>query len=461
MFSRIALLSRRSRRRLSGFSRDAGGGVAIMFALMLVALCLFVGAAVDIGRWVQARHQTIAAMDAAVLAGGSVLRDANNTLAMAREAAQAYYAENTKGRSEVVDDTISFDATDNNAAFVAKGNVYLKTTFLSLAQISKLPLLTTSQADYSRAELAGGGTGGSGGGSSTQDTVEVALMLDVTGSMAGTKIADLKVAATKLVQNLISDATPDRVRIALVPFSEGVRLPSSANSKARGNPADSITVGSGRNATTYSRTDCVVERTGTNKYTDVAPGSGKYVTALYKTNSWFGSACNLSTNEELLPLSKNRTTLLNRIDKLQTSGMTAGHLGTAWAWYVLSPNWNSLWSSASAAAAYGAKVQKIAILMTDGAYNMQYASNGIEASESGAANGASAAQAKSLCTNMKAKGITVYTVGFALGGDQNAISTLAHCASDPEKAYVAETGFELQQVYKEIALKISPLYLSH
>jgi Flp pilus assembly protein TadG len=449
--------------RLRHLPQDRQGGVAIMFALMLVALCLFVGAAVDIGRWLQARHQTIAAMDAAVLAGGRVMQDATNTVAKARAAALLYYQENTKGRAEVVDDTISFDAIDNNSAFVAKGNAYLKTTFLSFANIPKLPLLNTATSEYSRAEIAGGGGGGGTGGSSTQDKVEVALMLDVTGSMGGNKIVDLRAAATNLVNNLISDATPDRVRIALIPFSEGVRLPSSANSKARGNPPSTISVGSGWSAVTYQRTDCVVERTGTQKYTDAAPGTGTYVTTLYKTNSMWGgsSTCDLSSDEELFPLSKDRTTLVNRIKKLNVGGSTAGHIGTAWAWYTLSPNWNSLWSTSAAAAAYGKKVQKIAILMTDGEYNLQYAANGVDASTSSAANGASATQAKSLCSAMKTAGITIYTVGFALGGNQTAIQTLSSCASDAEHAYVAETGTELQQVYKEIALKISPLYLSH
>jgi hypothetical protein len=152
---------------------------------------------------------------------------------------------------------------------------------------------------------------------------------------------------------------------------------------------------------------------------------------------------------------------------LETAGSTAGHLGTAWAWYLLSPNWSSLWPSANAPAAYGAdKLKKIAILMTDGEYNTQYTSKGISDGSSSltscpnAANGVcSSAQAVSLCTAMKAKGIEVYTVGFELD-NQTAVNTLSSCATDANHFYNSSTGDALKAAFTDIALKISTLYLS-
>ncbi len=68
-------------------------------------------------------------------------------------------------------------------------------------------------------------------------------MLDVTGSMKGQKFTDMKAAATDLVNIVIPDSTSgNTVKIAIVPFAEGVRLPSSANAAARGNPADPLNV---------------------------------------------------------------------------------------------------------------------------------------------------------------------------------------------------------------------------
>ena len=466
MFKRLAQLREAYKSAAIHFAKDASGAVTIIFSLLLVILCLFVGAAVDIGRWAHARHQTIQAMDAAVLAGGSIIQAAENpaaALSEAQAAANRYYQENTKSRAPVLEDTVTFTATNNYTSFVATGNAYIETLFLNFAHIPKLPLLDKSEASYSQAELTGGQ--GPGGGNSKIE-VEIAMMLDVTGSMGGSKIVDLRAAAKDLVNIVISEgAYARKVRVALVPFSEGVRLPSSANVAARGTPASSqsVTYTSGRNTytTTYNRTDCVVERTGAEKYTEAAPGTGKFVMTLYKTNG----SCALSSDEEVVPLTSDKNFLNTRIGKLGASGTTAGHLGTAWAWYTLSPNWNTLWTSASnKAAAYGPNAEKIAILMTDGEYNLQYDSKGISTRSSGAgsaANGSSTDQAKALCTAMKQKGIKVYTVGFALGGNQTAINTLKHCASSNSTNYTADNGTELKQAFRDIARKISPLYLSH
>ena len=44
----------------------------------------------------------------------------------------------------------------------------------------------------------------------------------------------------------------------------------------------------------------------------------------------------------IMPMTKDKTALKARIDKLTTGGSTAGHMGTAWAYYLLSPKWNSI-----------------------------------------------------------------------------------------------------------------------
>jgi hypothetical protein len=48
-----------------------------------------------------------------------------------------------------------------------------------------------------------------------------------------------------------------------------------------------------------------------------------------------------------LPLGADKQDLRQRINEMQPQGMTAGHLGTQWAWYTLSPNFSSLWPLAS------------------------------------------------------------------------------------------------------------------
>ena len=60
------------------------------------------------------------------------------------------------------------------------------------------------------------------------DKLEIALVLDTTGSMAGNKIANLKVAGKNLVDTLSAAAArvaePNPIKISVVPFSQAVRV---------------------------------------------------------------------------------------------------------------------------------------------------------------------------------------------------------------------------------------------
>ena len=59
---------------------------------------LAIGAAVDISRWLHARDQTIAAVDAAVLAGGRWLQTSASDNAGAIATAQKFYSQNVASR---------------------------------------------------------------------------------------------------------------------------------------------------------------------------------------------------------------------------------------------------------------------------------------------------------------------------------------------------------------------------
>jgi Flp pilus assembly protein TadG len=451
------------------FFRDRSGNVAMVFALMAVVLMLAVGAAVDIGRWLYAREQTLSAVDAGLLAGGRWLETNSTDNAGAIAAAQNLYTQNTTSRLPVVNDNISFAVSSDGMSVTASGTAYIKTLFLPLAGINQLPLISTGQQPIAQAQLAVGGNGG--------QNLEVAMMLDITGSMldtsasGNTKIQDLITSATDLVNIIVwTDQSQYTSKVAIAPFTEDIRLPNTtAINAARGTGLPTSKKVSG---TTYYLSDCVVERTGTQKYTDAAPGANQYVMGHYTTNST-GSGKNKKgvcvVASPVQPLTSDKTTLLNAINNLQAGGGTAGHLGTAWAWYTLSPNWNTLWPSNGAAAYGSSNLQKIAILMTDGDYNTQYDSNGISVNQVAtsstscpqAANGCSGVQASSLCSAMKAAGITIYTVGFTIPStDTTAINLLTQCASDPSKFYSAADGTQLQQAFRDIAIKLSSLYLS-
>jgi Flp pilus assembly protein TadG len=424
------------RTKLAQLGADKRGDVAMMFGLMVLVMLIAVGAGVDMGRWLYARNDTISALDAAVLAAGRQLQLEPSNYAKALAVAQQYYQENTKRRLPLESDNITFVMADNNLSVTAQGTAYIKTPFLSFAKVPKLALLSATKSEYSKATLAIGGN--------SRTNVEVSMMLDVSGSMAGSKLQALKDAATDLVNIVVwDDQSQYYSKVALAPFSAEVLLPSSWNATARGTVASQKTVsyacGKKTCTQTYKLTPCVVERKGNSSYTDDGPSQGKVMAEYATTNS-----CAIGSTNQVAALSNNKASIISNINALTANGGTAGHVGTAWAWYTLSPNWSSLFPANGAPAAYGtANVQKIAILMTDGEYNTQYDTNGIATGSTGAGaavNGSSVDQAKALCDGMKKKNITVYTVGFNLGGNQTAIDTLNYCATTPGNFYYAENA---------------------
>ncbi len=411
---------------LRRFQRDTRGAIAIIFGLVFILLVGVVGGAVDYAQWTSARSATQNAIDAAVLAAGRQLQLPNTTEAQAVAAAQKYYDENKSNLLQP--DNVSFTVGPRRTEIVATtASSAVRTPFLAVLGITELPVDIKATA-----KLAAGANSGS--------NVEISMMLDITGSMKGTKIADLKAAAKDLVDIVVwSDQSTFTSRVAIAPFSPYVNVGTAYFSAVTGE------------STPNSDKTCVMERDSNKRYLDDKPNAGHYFEA-YDDDD----AC--KTAGTIMPLSNNKSALRTHIDGLTTGGRTAGHLGTAWAWYLLSPKWDTIWPAESQPQAYNLttqyneqgnpKLYKIAILMTDGKYNEEYSGPN------------STTQARTLCTNMKAEGLTVYTVGFGIAVDSTPDVTMQQCATSPTHYYNAVDGDALKNAFRDIALKILTLRLS-
>ncbi|MEL6825916.1 MAG: TadE/TadG family type IV pilus assembly protein [Pseudomonadota bacterium] len=221
---------------------------------------------------------------------------------------------------------------------------------------------------------------------------------------------------------------------------------------------------------TYTLTStCVWERDGDEKFTDGAPAEGAY---LAHQQAWFvedpdqddggdwkvghpnrvdngrydGDECR---SAEPVELTNNKTTLDTYITLLNAGGYTAGHLGVAWTWYLVSEDWNQVFDGTAAPLDYSEPDSaKVVILMTDGAFNTEVFPE----------QGNSATQARALCDNMKARDIKVYSV--ALNAPTAGKEVLSYCASGTDYYFEPETGAELTDAYKQIAISISDLRIS-
>jgi Flp pilus assembly protein TadG len=209
---------------------------------------------------------------------------------------------------------------------------------------------------------------------------------------------------------------------------------------------------------TWRISDCVTER-ATDTYTD-APPSTTLIGAHYNDTS---GGCDSGITQTITPLTSDRDVLLAQSEDMNDWDRTSGHIGTAWAWYLLSPDWGYLWPNAeSVPAAYDAEnTKKIAVLMTDGEYNRQFC-NGVrdDLIEVCDAPDDSTSQARELCSQMKDKGIVIYTVGFNIANNSSPAITMQQCATDSSKYFRPATGAELVEDFREIAQDITDLRLS-
>ena len=385
------------------------------------------------------------------------------------------------------------------------------------------------------------------------NNVEVAMVLDITGSMSN-QMTNLKTAAKDLVDLVIKEQqSPFYTKVGLVPYAVGVELGSLADN-ARGALRGPTTItaitknnsrfevtSAGHGLTTGDRvllqstgmkddgnlmnreyvvtwraddkfslndvsgalsgtlssnakaqclqegcqqfsfqnasggrqrfvgTTCVSERVGSDAYTDAAP-AGAPVGRLYEPASGANNPCQ---SAEIMPLSSSKDLLKGRIDSLTHSSSTAGQIGLAWGWYMVSPEWSGLFKDASTPAPYSQpRTLKVVIMMTDGAFNSPYC-KGVIASDAGsgsgnasdhincaATNGDPFAQADKLCTNIKKKGVFIYTVGFNVGSDAKVKKLMSDCATSPEYVYMPANGTQLKVAFRAIAQDINSLRIS-
>lgn len=407
---------------LDGFRKSEDGAVAIIFSLSIFVVFLVTGLAIDVGRTYHANSTISSAIDAASLAAAKGLRQNNLSNGEVETLARRMFDVNMAGHGGTYAKVTRFAVRVNRGQSSVQIDVdaEVPTIFGQIAGIEKISFPGSAVAIMSSKDI------------------EVGVQLDVTGSMGGSKIVDLKNATKSMVDILIPDAPGDqKVRVGFAPYAAGVNAGTFARAVA-GNRA--------------AAGDCLYERLNTSvQASDMFPSG----TSALKTRADLPSEQACPPSAIVLPLTDDKAQLKATVDRFTPNGTTAGHLGTAWAWYLISPRWQTIWNTATPIAPYNdGKTIKVAVLMTDGEYNT------VGGVMSGGNQTISSGYAVDTCAAMKAEGVIVYTVGFKLGGVASAISTLSRCASNSSNFFKAESGEELQSAFRAIAEDITNLRLS-
>jgi Flp pilus assembly protein TadG len=438
-------------RALAAFSPARGGNVALTFALAALPIILSVGAAVDYSRAnaVKAAMQTALDSTALMLSKDAATLSSADLQAKAQNYFDALF---TRSQGNNVTITASYSTT-GGSAIVIKGSVAVPTRFMGIIGYNAINLSGSSTAEWGTTRL------------------RVALVLDNTGSMASNgKMTALQTATKNLLAQLRSAArTNGDVYVSIIPFNKDVNVGSTnynaswidwsdwnaqsgscSISKYKSESSCSAHAGSWTNADHGTWNGCITDR-GSSSAPGSAAGYDQNVdtpdTSI--TASLFPAEQYSSCPVQMTGLSYDWTSMNSLVDSMQPNGYTNQPIGLVWGWQSLVGG-GPLTEPAKDS---GYQYQEAIILLSDGLntqdrwYTQQSSvDNRMYKSSDGSGT----------CANIKAAGITIYTIQVNTSGDPTS-TLLQNCASSSDKFFLLTNANDIVTTFNTIGTNLTRL----
>lgn len=353
------------------FAKDERGAVLVFALLLFVLMVMMGGIAVDLMRYETTRTNLQNTLDRSTLAAASLSQNL-----VPETVVRDYFA-----KAGLTQDLTSVTVTEglNFRNVNAKALADAKPLFLHMIGINGLKAGGVSTAEQ------------------RITNIEIALVLDVSGSMQGTKITNLKSAAKEFVNTVLLSDADDRISIALVPYNGQVNLGPTLAAKYNVTvptgvagtacvdlPASVYTSTSMSRTlalptTTYADTFSAMSGSGGNSQT--SPTTTNYVAPSSNTpnagNRWCGPQSPLTANIVRAPLN-SISALQSAIDGMVATGATSINAGLKWGVALLDPVTRPIFGELATAGAipsvFGVRpfeytdkeALKVIVLMTDG-----------------------------------------------------------------------------------------------
>lgn len=347
---------------LKRFRHGERGVVLVLFVLLIIPLLIVAAVAIEFSQTLVVKRQLTGAVDSAALALGALpTLDSEELRPKALSYISAHYPPDAIGT------LTHYDATREGENINVTATAEVETTFLRVIGYDTLAVTVASNVVTKGKKL------------------EVVMVLDNSGSMSGTKMDSLKLAANTLVDILFGDDTiSDRVKVGLVPFVGAVNagIPKESPLLDIGNPlplnVEHITqlpVGQSLinllTAIAKPWRGCVRARTEPYDTQDDPPSAsvaGTLFTPYFAPDEpsgypndyirWpipgaddqtnflkylaspliFGDGPNSGCGQaKVQPLTNDKTVISNAITAMQANGSTVIPEGLGWGWRVISP----------------------------------------------------------------------------------------------------------------------------
>ncbi len=382
------------------YAQDTQGNFATIFAVSLFVITAGLAAAVDIASAVSAKQRLQDTTDQISLyAAKSLETDSAALTAQAQDYFTLNYP-NTNGeivlnKIERVGDRVNIEASTKMA-----------TSFAGMFGVDEINVRVASTASY-----AGRG-------------LDIALVLDTTGSMRGSKIDTLRSAATDLIEELDGGD----VRVSVVPFAQYVNVGAD---NLGANWLDDSAVGNNWEG-------CVGSRSGRGEETPDYNGRD------------FPAVSGVTCNTPITPLSADLDLAKTGVSNLMARGWTYIPSGLAWGWRTL----ENADPFTEAKTNDGKARDRILVLMTDGANTRANSGTLHNSTNTNKADRAT----KELCQGIKGENIQIYTIAYELDHNKTR-RMLERCATDNTMYFDARNAADLSAAFSEIAANLSTLRL--
>jgi Flp pilus assembly protein TadG len=464
------------------FRSEEGSNLAYT-AFIIIPLIGAAGVGTDAGRGYLLRAKLSQALDAAALAGA---HKTHSNTEMEADVRQFFKANFPDGYMDATITGPTFSYDDEADTITVTASAKIPTTFMRVLGHDWITVSASTEV--------------------TRHTnyMDVVMSIDMSGSMAssapggGTRIEAARNAANELVSTLFgSQPDSELLKIGVVPWNGKVNVvvdgvpydPGQNRNEVVGPFKNPIT---GKNQTlvyrvnhspvpllsnpkgnwrgcVYARfTDNGVDDDGDTVDGDVEHSNGDWVAwepvgdegepvanGICSSSTSTSDECTPCLVRGIFPLNNQRGAISAFINSLtQPTGTTNIAQGLMWAARVLSPE--APYSEADPDPD-GPRTQAI-VLLTDGAHVRDYG----DAYKRQLTTSELDARLRLIASNIKAKGILIYTIQFANGGGSSQEQLMKDVASQPKSPYYhfAPTAQELQNVFQTISKHLAKLRIS-
>jgi Flp pilus assembly protein TadG len=409
---------------LRRFRQDRSGNVIMIFSLALIPILGLAGAVIDYARATTAKAELNAAVDSAALMA-------------ARDASKLTDAQLTARINGWIKGNLSADEAARFTAATIGINRTARTITISANIPVDKKLFNVLQGDDMKVSSNSQATWGT-------NMIELALVLDNTGSMSSSgKLTALKTASKNLI-TIMKDATTetDQIKIAIVPFATQVRFDPTSYKDAAWLRWDQS-----RSCATWYQPNCtekISKSTWRGCVSDRDKSYDTTDTAVTSNPTYYpADFCNYGEIATVMPLTSNWTALTGRIDQMVANGNTNVTIGAAWGLAAVTRQ-SPLTEGRVATTP---RLLKYMILLTDGDNTENRFKDNATTMDTRTA---------AACVSAKNVGVRVYTIRV-IDGDA---TLLRNCASDPTMYYDVKNASELSPVFNQIAREISAVRLT-